>query len=367
MSIRDVFTVWLEAAGSESMPRIGGKGQSLVRLLQAGLRVPAGFAITTGVYEQSMLAGGGEAQVAALFKEIGDPGNSGQESVCLAAAQLQQRAKTAAICHPGLQSIIDHYRELSARRRQLNPPVAVRSSAACEDAGAASFAGQFETYLWVRGEDQLLDAVRRCWASLFAPRALAYRMAATSQDPHLGYSMGIVVQEMVDAGAAGVAFTLNPNSGDRSKIIVEGNWGLGSSVVSGEVTPDHFTVDKVTLGIETRRVSRKALKDVVDRATDTVVRIAAPAAQAAAPCLSDDELLELTRVAKAIERLCGCPQDIEWAIGQDASLPQSLYILQSRPETRWSQRPAAPPLATTPSQGYLGAMVASLSSRKLKG
>ena len=207
------------------------------------------------------------------------------------------RAKTTAICSAGLQAIVDHYHELAARRRQADPPVAVRSSAACEDAGAASFAGQFETYLWVRGVDQLVDAVRRCWASLFAPRALAYRLDAARNDPHLGYAMGIVVQEMVDAGAAGVAFTLNPKSGDRSKVVIEGNWGLGSSVVSGEITPDHFSVDKVTLSIETRRISRKTLKDVVDAATDSVIRIAGSPAQEAEPCLRDEELMELTRAS----------------------------------------------------------------------
>lgn len=366
MSEHDHLTVWLETAEAESLPRIGGKGQSLARLLQAGLRVPAGFAITTRLYEQSLLTGGGEVEFAVLFKTLLDHGSAAPEPVRLAAAALQQRAKTTAISASGLQSIALHYRELSARRRQVDPPVAVRSSAACEDKSSASFAGQFETCLWVRGEAQLVDAVRSCWASLFSPRALAYRLAATRKDPHLGYAMGIVVQEMVDAGAAGVAFTLNPKSGDRSKVVIEGNWGLGSSVVSGEVTPDHFMVDKVTLGIDTRRVAHKALQDVVDEASNTVLRIAAPAAQAAAPCLGDDELLELTRVATRIERLYGCPQDVEWALDRAAALPHSLYILQSRPETRWSQRPTVPP-ATTPTMGYLGAMVASLSGRKVKG
>lgn len=364
MSARDVFTVWLEAADTGSPAQIGGKGHGLARLHQAGLRVPAGFVLTTALYEQSLLTDGGEAQVAALFNKLGALGSPDQAAVGQAAAELQQRAQTIALCPTGLESIAEHYRELAARRRQVDPPVAIRSSAVCEDAGSASFAGQFDTYLWVRGLDALIDAVRRCWASLFTPRALSYRLAATNQDPHLGYAMGIVVQEMVDAAAAGVAFTLNPRSGDRSKIVIEGNWGLGSSVVSGEVTPDHFMMDKVTMQLEARRISRKEIMDVVDAATDRVLRMATPPARATESCLRDEELLELTQVAKTIERLCGCPQDIEWAIDKGSSGTHCLYILQSRPETRWSQRPAAPPV-TTPPLGYLGAMVASLSGRKV--
>jgi pyruvate,water dikinase len=189
--------------------------------------------------------------------------------------------------------------------------VAVRSSADAEDTAEASFAGQQESFLWVSGADQVVDHLARCWASLFTPQAIAYRA-----DRGIGpreVAMGVVVQRMVPATAAGVMMTLDPVTGDRSQISIEACYGLGVGVVSGEVTPDRFALDKVTLGMRSRDCP-------------------------GVPCVTDDELRELARLGKRLERELGGPQDIEWAYGEGAPGDRELFLLQTRPETVWSNR-----------------------------
>jgi pyruvate,water dikinase len=213
--------------------------------------------------------------------------------------------------------------------------VAVRSSATCEDQPDASSAGGHDTYLWVRGGDAVVHAVRRCWASLFTDRGIAYRLER-------GYgraspAMSVGVQQMVRPRAAGVAFTLNPLNGDRSQVAIEASWGFGQAVASGEVTPDSFLVDKVMGTITSRTISAKAIEY---RLAGAGAVVAAPVEEArrSVPCLTDEEIGAVARTARRAERHYRCPQDVEWALdGED------VLLLQSRPETVWSRtpRPAA--------------------------
>jgi pyruvate,water dikinase len=219
--------------------------------------------------------------------------------------------------------------------------VAVRSSATAEDLPTASFAGQQDTYLWVRGCDQVIKMVQSCWESLFTSRAISYRIRIDC--PHIKVLMSVGVQKMVNARAAGVMFTLNPINGDPSKVMIEGSWGLGETVVSGEVTPDAFIVDKVVFEIGTRTISTKAIECVYD-AEKGVIHCEVPLAQQTIPCIDDREIKELVKVAKRIEDHYGCSQDIEWAIDKDCLFPENIFIVQSRPETVWSQRPSVPVL-----------------------
>jgi pyruvate,water dikinase len=212
-------------------------------------------------------------------------------------------------------------------------PVAIRSSATAEDLADASFAGQQETYLWVMGGPAVLEHVARCWASLFTPQAIAYR--AHRRLPVLDLAMGVVVQRMVPAEAAGVMLTIDPVTGDRSQIAIEAAYGLGAAVVNGEVTPDRFSVDKVTLEIRSRAIARKSVAYRFDLAQQGIRLEAVADAEQTQACLSDDEVVQIAALGKRMERAMGAPQDIEWAVGPG----REVFLLQARPETVWSQRP----------------------------
>ncbi len=177
--------------------------------------------------------------------------------------------------------------------------------------------------------------MRKCWSSLYNVEAVAYRRKLGL--PERGVAMAVVVQKMVDARCSGVMFTRSPTSGDRSVVVIEGSYGLGSCIVSGEVTPDRFVVNKVTGEITDRVISLKAMQHV-PIAEGGVREEPVPEALQAEPTLSEAEIGQLARIAKQVERHYGSPQDIEWAIGRDGLL----YLLQSRPETYWSKRDAAP-------------------------
>jgi pyruvate,water dikinase len=219
---------------------------------------------------------------------------------------------------------------------ELGGPVAVRSSAVAEDQSTASFAGQLQTYLWIEGEDAVVEHVRRCWSGFFTPEALSYRQQQGIAPADALMSVG--VQTMVEARSAGVMFTLNPLNGDRSKVVLESTWGLGEALVSGEVDPDRFTVDKVTFGILERVVGAKQLEHRVDLERHAVSVEPVDDVRRASPSLTDDEVIELVKLGKAIERHRGSPQDVEWAVDDSGAL----LVLQARAETVWSRRERTP-------------------------
>jgi pyruvate,water dikinase len=217
----------------------------------------------------------------------------------------------------------------------------VRSSATAEDLPGASFAGQQDTFLWVQGSDEVLEKVKLCMSSLFTPRAISYRIKMGF--PHEKVLISVGVQKIVDARAAGVMFTLNPTNGDPSKVVIEGNWGLGETVVSGICNPDKFVVDKVTKEID-RKVSLKECECIYDPVRRGVIHADTPPDRREIPCIEDQEILELARYAKRVEEYYGCPQDIEWAIDKQKPFPLNIFMVQSRPETIWSQQKKEPVL-----------------------
>lgn len=228
--------------------------------------------------------------------------------------------------------------------RTADVPVAVRSSATCEDQPDASFAGEHDTYLWIRGVDAVIEHVQRCWASLFTDRAICYRREMGYVE--LGAAMSVGVQKMVLPRASGVAFTLNPSNGDRSQVAIECSWGLGEAVVAGEVTPDNFLVDKVLGEVTQRRVSDKAVQHRVN--SDGVLEaVEVEESQRRVPCVSDAELRQVAALAKRAERHYGCPQDVEWALDEHLPPGENVLLLQSRPETVWSRKPQGNAYATT--------------------
>jgi pyruvate,water dikinase len=222
--------------------------------------------------------------------------------------------------------------------------VAVRSSAVSEDGRAASFAGQYETYLGVSGVDEVLLHVRRCWASGFSAPALAYRRRFGGASPTRVRDLAVGVLELVDARSAGVAFTLDPVTGDRGVCVVEGNWGFGESVVSGQVTPDYWTVDRASCRVLTARTGAKLAWTTVSPADGRVTLSPLPPDLAGQPCLSDEEVRYICERAAAIESAAGgVPQDVEWAVARDLPFPDSVFFLQHRPETTWTRSPGDPP------------------------
>jgi pyruvate,water dikinase len=230
------------------------------------------------------------------------------------------------------------YARLEELAGEAGTPVAVRSSGVAEDLGGASFAGQYETFLWVLGAAEVRRHVRRCWTGLFSAPVLTYRPAGDDGGAARDPGMAVGVQRMVLPRAAGVMFTLDPVNGDRSKVVIEGAWGLGEAVVGGEVTPDRYRVDKVTREVLAREISTKEVECRFDPDARAVRMVPVPDDRRDAACLEDAHVAELVELARRIERHRGAPMDIEWAVDAGGGV----HVLQVRPETVWSRRARQP-------------------------
>jgi phosphoenolpyruvate synthase/pyruvate phosphate dikinase len=292
-------------------PALGGKSASLGELLAAGIPVPPGFALATSAYE-AFASGVGERTQAAM--------------------------QAAAVPEPLREEVAARYAELASAVGDADPPVAVRSSAVGEDSEEATFAGQQESYLWVRGADAVCDAVRDCWASLFTERAISYR--ADRGDAAAQPTMGVAVQLMVDAVVSGVMFTCNPVSGDPSMVAINASWGLGLAVVGGEVTPDDYLVSKITREVVREHVHDKHIEYVPDPAGHGAVARDVAADRRGARTLDEATIGRLVDVGRTVERHFGSHQDIEWAIARGSG--EELYVVQSRPVTT-AHKPEAKP------------------------
>ncbi|MGW0161047.1 phosphoenolpyruvate synthase [Mycobacterium sp. NPDC003323] len=297
---------------------VGGKGANLGELIASGLPVPPGFALSCRAYRDSMRFAGVDTDLAALHREaLGNVANPARlDELC---QRMRHLVQSAGMTDDLRGEVVSAYRALGA-----DPVVAVRSSAAGEDGSDASFAGMNRTITNVTGEPELAAAVVACWASLFTPRVLTYRASrGFIRDP----AMAVVVQRMIAADRAGVAFTADPSTGDRSRIVVEAAFGQGEVVVSGKVQPDTYVIDKssgqvidVCIGIKPFKIVRGA------GGHDELIEL--PAAQCNARVLSDSDLTALTELAATAERHYGAPQDIEWAFENDTP-----WLVQARPIT----------------------------------
>ena len=321
------YISWFHDIGLLDRPKVGGKGASLGELHRAGIAVPPGFIVRTEAFEGFIDALERSSPVRACVDGLAA---DELEAIGAAARELRARIEAASLPEDLQQEIRDAY----ARLGKSGPPpaVAVRSSATTEDSADASFAGLQDTYLWVTQADALIDKIRSCWASLYSLESLSYRRRHGIAESTV--AMAVVVQIMVDARTAGVMFTRSPISGDRSVISIEGAWGLGSALVSGEVTPDHWVVAKITGEISVREISDKAIRHARSRAGG-VEELAVEESMRREPCLSDAELQSLRAIGRQVERHYGRPQDIEWAIDRQT---QQILLLQSRPETVWSNK-----------------------------
>jgi pyruvate,water dikinase len=306
--------------------QFGGKSASLGELLSAGIPVPPGFALPAATFTD-FAAGAGLAPV--IAEALASAGG-GVDALRAAADQIGAAIHAAEV-PPSLVS------EVTAQYTQLaegDVPVAVRSSALGEDSAEATFAGQQETILWVRGAGDVIDAIRACWSSLYSVEAISYRRRLEGSDP----AMGVTVQQMVDAVVSGVMFTCNPLSGDRSMVAINAAWGLGLAVVGGEVTPDDHLVSKVTGEVVRETIADKQIEYVPASGGHGTQRVAVDDDRRRQRCLTEAAISTLVELARRVEGHFGAPQDVEWAIDGDGEL----FVVQSRPVTGLPERTTAP-------------------------
>jgi pyruvate, water dikinase len=329
----------LSALRSDHRAEFGGKSSALGELIAAGIPVPTGFAVSTGAFRAFVEGAGLDGKIAVELSRAW-PGDI--DSVGAASHAISEAMRSAPVPDVVRDELARRYDELAEEAGIAEPPVAVRSSALGEDSQDATFAGQQETYLWMRGADRVCDAVRDCWVSLYSPPAIAYR-ARLGHDEH---AMGVTVQLMVDAEVSGVMFTCNPVSGDPSMVAVNASWGLGLAVVGGEVTPDDYLVSKVTGEVVREHVHAKDVEYVPDAGGRGAVRVDVPEERRALACLDRPALEALVDVGRRVERHFGAHQDVEWAIARGRGLPDSLFVVQSRPVTALSRRRQDPQQAS---------------------
>src|SRR5215208_131068 len=322
------YTAWFDEIGKQDIALVGGKGANLGELSRAGLPVPPGYVVTTRAYDAFVEVSGIKGEVVALASVPRAEDPAGFEEVAEGIRALFSEGKVP-------QEMAD---EIRAAYQELGEDgeiaVAVRSSATAEDLAGASFAGQQETYLNVRGAEALLEAVENCWASLWTARAMAYRTRQGIAPETV--SLAVVVQRMVESEAAGVMFTANPANGRRNELTISAAWGLGESVVSGTVTPDSIVVEKGSGRVLSRETADKGVMTVYteDRTAERPV----PEVQRLAPVLDDEMVGELARYGKRIEDHYGTPQDIEWALSGG-----EFYVVQARTITALPEPMADPP------------------------
>lgn len=355
---RHDYIVFFDSAHEPTLELLGGKCASLVSMTTAGMPVPPGFAVTTAAFDHFVDGSGLRAEITSCLAQI-DPDDVA--SIDRASARIREAIESREVpddMHGVLHSAYD---ELMARF--ASPvPVAVRSSATAEDLPDASFAGQQDTYLWLTGYPAVSEHVRRCWASLYTSRAITYRLRNGIPEDDL--SMAVAVQKMVNARTSGVAMTMDPTNGDRSKIVVDASWGVGEMVVSGQVTPDNLMLDKVMLTVVREHIGDKHAELVPDATSGALVEREVEPERQVVRCLNDAELHAVASMAKRAEKHYGCPQDIEWAFDADLPDGDNLLLLQSRPETVHSAAGATPAPAPSTS-GPTGFSMAGLTSSLL--
>jgi len=312
--------VWLEEVGKNDLSIVGGKGASLGEMINIGVPVPGGFAVTAQAFRDFInRAGISEKLFEALKVDVNQETELHRAEK--AAKKLIMDAKVPQDIEDAIKS---RYEEL-CKREGKQVFVAVRSSATAEDLPDASFAGQQETYLNMRGAEDVFNAVRKCWASLYGARAIFYRVEQGFE--HDKVNLSAIVQMMVDSEKSGVMFSSQPSTGEPL-VVIEGAWGLGEAVVSGSVSPDNYVVDRKTKKILSKYIATKEIMIIRDPKSLKTVTTKVPAKKKEAIVLTDDEMVQLAKYAETLENHYGIPQDIEWGVEKN-----KIYILQSRPIT----------------------------------
>ncbi len=327
----DPFIVWLDHDAAPGNPLLGGKFANLAEMTAAGFAVPPGFGVSTAAYRHFMAETGLAAEAEEVQRTARSPA---LPDIKARSAELVNAIASAPLPDELEAAVRANYATLEEKTGQTAVPVAVRSSGEAEDLAGASFAGQYDTYLWITGADAVLQNMRACWASMFGEAVLTYRREVEDEGAAEDSAICVGIQQMVEARAAGVMFTLDPLNGDRSKIALEACWGLGEGVVKGDIDPSRFAIDKVTFEVTKREIVRQAEEYRFDPDAGAVGLMPLAAERRESACIDTPEAIALAELAKHIEQMLGAPQDIEWAISEAGDI----RVLQVRPETVWSQR-----------------------------
>lgn len=330
---KQAYVRWFSDIRKEDVPVVGGKCANLGELISIGIPIPDGFAITNQAYTKFIEDAGINNSIDSILENLQED-LSNIDRIDMASKRIRRIIEQTKIPDEISEKIKKAYNELIGKEKSICS-VAVRSSGTQEDSASASFAGLFETFLNVRGEESLLKAVKKCWGSLFGSRVIRYR--AIKEIEYKNAGIGVAVQQMLNPRAAGVMFTLDPVSGDRDRIIIEGNWGLGESLVSGSVTPDRILLKKDPLEVMRAEASVKGVSTVINPNGGIIHKKIEDKKQNKL-CLNQGEAIYLGKLAKKIENHYGTPQDIEWAIQEGQQFPDNVFILQTRDETVWSQK-----------------------------
>jgi pyruvate,water dikinase len=313
-------TVWFNEVTKEDIPMVGGKGANLGEMTNAAIPVPHGFIVTADAYFDFLDATGITEQIRTLLKPL-DTNDSVQLQDI--SAEIKEVITNAAMPEETAKAIRQAYTTMGGGL------VAVRSSATAEDLPEASFAGQQATFLNISGENEVVDAVQRCWASLFEPRAIFYREENGFE--HFKVGIAVPVQRMVQSDASGVMFTVEPTSSDRSKITIEAVLGLGEMIVSGDVTPDHYVVNKDNMQIDHKEVKAqewKLIKKEGGKGKEDNIKVDLTPEEQARQKITDEDIITLAKIGKGLEDHYQHPQDVEWAKEND-----EIFIVQTRPVT----------------------------------
>jgi len=317
VSERNVF--WFEELGQEHCEIVGKKCSNLGEMAKIGLPVPPGFALSVKAYKEFMIQTNARREIEDYLRQL-----SGEfeniEQFNQASKDIRQIVESKEMPEAMQDTILSFYDDLC---RKCNCTVAVST----RSAGPVSHPGQYETFLNVKGKTDLLEKIKKVWASSFNPRSLAFRKRKglpLENDP-----IGVAVLKMVNARAAGIVFTADPNTGDPSKMIIEANWGLGESVVSGELMPDVYILNKENLEIVEKKLGRKSRYVTCKQLG--VAEEDCPADLSNTFCLRDEEAKEIGKLGTLLENHFGVPQDVEWAVDPDVELPKSIILLQTRP------------------------------------
>jgi pyruvate,water dikinase len=319
MSERYIF--WFEELGQEHGGIVGKKCGNLGEMAKIGLPIPPGFALSVDAYKDFMIQTNAIQEIKDYLGKLSG-GIENMQQFNQASKDIRQIAESKEMPSLMKELILSYYDHLCNKCNCTDIAVSTRS------AGPVSHPGQYETYLNVKGKADLLEKIKKVWASSFNPRSLAFRKRKglpLENDP-----IGVAVLKMINARTAGIIFTADPNTGDTSRMIIEANWGLGESVVGGEAMPDVYVLNKENLEIVEKKLGKKS-KYVTCKALG-IAEEDCPADLSSTFCLGDEEVKEIGKLGVQLEKHFGVPQDVEWAIDRDFELPKSIILLQTRSE-----------------------------------
>jgi pyruvate,water dikinase len=344
------FTLGYDELNDKEFNLVGKKNANLGEMLKAGIPISPGFAVTIHANDQYLVLTGIKEQIRKLIDppQANIPLEKAQAASKIAMELIESAEMPAAI---GDVILADYHKMCEQFGKDC--PVAVRSS------GAASMPGQMETYLNIRGDKDLIDYVKKCWSSAYNTEAIMYRM---NKGMEFLFNIGAGIPKMVNSRVSGIIFTINPINGDMSKISIDASYGLGEAVVSGLVTPDTYLVDKITLDLIKTIKGSKEIQCVYRENASDIVQTEVPEEKRKVQCMTMEEIKELARVGKLIEKYYGKAYDIEFGVDADIPFPQNIIILQVRPESVWSKKEveAKTEVKKDPMERMLGVMMAGV-------